>query len=341
VHGLRGGAGAADRGMVVSPAHTRTTCAIAGALRAVLHLSRRDLTLLVLLTLAWGLNWPMMKIGVVAFPPLLFRVLGLAGGVLVLCAYMHLRRESVAIAREHWPTVLLLALPNVIIWQIVSVLALRLLPSGRAAILGYTMPIWSVLIGLWVFGERPLRRYWWGIAAAFAGTLLLLSSEFAKLAGSPLGTLLMLFAAASWAWGTHLMRRHLTNVPTIALTIWMLSAAVPVAGLASIAFETAQWRMPNGPEWVAILYNIFVALSFCHIVWFKLARQLPPAASGLSVMMIPVVGVFSAMWILGEAPGWQDYAALLLILFALGTVLLVPKPPAPNAAQASGESDRA
>jgi drug/metabolite transporter (DMT)-like permease len=230
--------------------------------------------------------------------------------------------------------VLLLALPNVIIWQIVSVLALRLLPSGRAAILGYTMPIWSVLIGLWIYRERPLRRYWWGIAAAFAGTMLLLSSEFAKLAGSPLGTVLMLVAAASWAWGTHLMRRHLTQVPTIALTIWMLATAVPVAGLASLAFETAQWRMPNGPEWMAILYNIFVALSFCHIMWFRLARQLPPAASGLSVMMIPVVGVFSAMWILGETPAWQDYAALVLILFALATVLLGPRPPAPAKVEA-------
>ena len=295
----------------------------------MLRLSRRDLTLLVLLTIAWGLNWPMMKIGVVAFPPLLFRVLGLAGGVLVLYAYMRLRKESVAIPRKDWPAVLLLALPNVIIWQIVSVLALRLLPSGRAAILGYTMPIWSVLIGLWLYGERPLPRYWWGIGAAFAGTLLLLSSEFAKLAGSPLGTLLMLAAAASWGWGTHLMRRHLTQVPTIALTIWMLSAAVPVAGLGTIVFEASQWRMPTAREWIAILYNVFVALSFCHIVWFKLARQLPPAASGLSVMMIPVVGVFSAMWILGEAPGWQDYAALVLILIALGTVLLGRKPPAP------------
>ena len=53
-----------------------------------------------------------------------------------------------------------------------------------------------------------------------------------------------------------------------------------------------------------------------------LARKLPPAASGLSVMLIPVLGVFSGMWILGEQPYWQDYAALLLILLALSTVLL-------------------
>jgi drug/metabolite transporter (DMT)-like permease len=39
-------------------------------------------------------------------------------------------------------------------------------------------------------------------------------------------------------------------------------------------------------------------------------------------MMIPVLGVFSGMWILGEQPHWQDYVALALILLSLTTVLL-------------------
>jgi drug/metabolite transporter (DMT)-like permease len=67
-------------------------------------------------------------------------------------------------------------------------------------------------------------------------------------------------------------------------------------------------------------------VAFCHVVWSMLARNLPPAASGLSVMLIPVLGVFSGMWMLGEQPYWQDFAALGLIVFALSTVLLVPGP---------------
>ena len=38
-----------------------------------------------------------------------------------------------------------------------------------------------------------------------------------------------------------------------------------------------------------------------------------------------VVGVFSGMVILGEAPRWQDYAALALVLTAIATVLLPPR----------------
>lgn len=288
----------------------------------MIRLSHRDLVLLVLLTFAWGLNWPVMKFGVTAFPPMLFRTLVLAGGVAALWLWIRAQRIALAVPAGQWPVVLWLALPNVILWQVLSVLALKMLPSGRTAILGYTMPVWAVLAGLFLYGERPLPRHWLGVGAAFAGTLLLLGSEFTALAGSPLGTILILVAAAAWGWGTVLMRRHATDLPTVTLTFWMLAAAIPVVLFATLAFETAQWRAPTPTEWAAILYNIFIAIAFCHIVWFRLARLLPPAASGLSVMMIPVLGVFSSMAMLGEQPHWQDYAALILILAALATVLL-------------------
>jgi len=260
--------------------------------------------------------------GVAALPPLYFRTLCLGGGLIVIGAWARLSGISLAVPRAAWREVIWLAVPNMIVWHVLAIQAVKMLPSGRAAILGYTMPVWAVIFGLLLFKERPLPRHWVGVAAAFVGTLLLLSSEFTKLAGSPLGTILMLVAAASWGYGTNLMRRHLTAMPTIALTFWMLSLTLVVTTVVSIATEVDQWRMPLPLEWFSIVYNMAIAIAFCHVVWSMLARNLPPAASGLSVMMIPVLGVFSGMVVLGEQPHWQDYAALVLILLALSTVLL-------------------
>jgi drug/metabolite transporter (DMT)-like permease len=183
------------------------------------------------------------------------------------------------------------------------------------------MPVWVVIFGLLVFRERVPRIHLAGVGAAFVGTLLLLSSEFATLSGRPLGTVLVLIAAAAWGYGTHLMRRHLTAMPILALTFWMLVLTLAVMVVLTVLFESSAWRAPLPLEWASIVYNMAVAIAFCHVVWALLARTLPPAASGLSVMMIPVVGVFSSMWMLGETPQWQDYAALVLILVALSTVL--------------------
>jgi drug/metabolite transporter (DMT)-like permease len=288
----------------------------------MVRLSRRDLVLLAILTITWGVNWPVMKLGVAEMPPLFFRSVCIAGGLVIIWLYARLTGVPLTVPEGAWPTIVKLAIPNVIIWHVLAIVAVKMLASGRAAILGYTMPVWAVIFGILFFSDRPLPRYWFGVGAAFIGTLLLLSSEFTKLAGSPLGTLLMLVAAASWGYGTHLMRRHLTAMPIIALTFWMLTLTLGVMVVLSTTFEFDRWRMPTAVEWASIVYNMVLAIAFCHVVWSMLARNLPPAASGLSVMMIPVLGVFSGMLILGETPHWQDYAALVLILVSLSTVLL-------------------
>ena len=291
----------------------------------MVRLSARDFVLLAMLTLFWGFNWPIMKAGVAQLPPLYFRTLCIGGGLVALWAWARLTRVSLAVPPGAWPDIVRLAIPNLIVWHLLAIIAIKLLPSGRAAILGYTMPVWAVIFGLLFFSERPLARYGVGVIAALIGTVLLLSAELTALAGSPLGTLLMLTAAASWGYGTHLMRRHLSAMPTIALTFWMLVLTLIFMLTGSLLFELERWRWPTPVEWAAIVYNMVIAIAFCHVVWSMLARKLPPAASGLSVMMIPVLGVFSGMWLLGESPHWQDYAALVLILIALSTVLL-PRP---------------
>ncbi|MFJ5380262.1 DMT family transporter [Cupriavidus sp. CER94] len=288
-----------------------------------MHLDRRGLVLLVILTIAWGLNWPIMKVGVAHFPAMGFRLLCMAGGLVALGLALRLRGDSLRVPRQAWATVVKLAIPNMVIWHLFAICAVKMLSSGRAAILGYTMPIWAVVWGLVVFRERIALSAWIGIGCALTGTVLLLSGEIAALTGGPAGTLLMLVAAAGWGFGTQLMKRTPTDVPIGALTFWMLAVTLPFLGVGSLLFETG-WRMPTGIEWAAIAYNAVVVFAYCHLVWFALARSLPPVVSSLSIMFIPVVGVFSGMWLLGETPHWQDYAAIVLMFAALSSVMLAP-----------------
>lgn len=288
-----------------------------------MQLDRRGLVLLVILTLAWGLNWPIMKIGVAHFPAMGFRLLCMAGGLVALGLALKVRGESLQVPRRAWATVVKLAIPNMVIWHLFAICAVKMLSSGRAAILGYTMPIWAVVWGLLVFRDRIALSAWIGIGCALAGTVLLLSGEIAALTGSPAGTLLMLVAAAGWGFGTQLMKRTPIDVPIGTLTFWMLAVTLPFLAIGSLLFETG-WRMPTAIEWAAIGYNAVVVFAYCHLVWFALARSLPPVVSSLSIMFIPVVGVFSGMWLLGETPHWQDYTAIVLMFAALSSVMLAP-----------------
>lgn len=304
-------------------AHCSLTC-----YRFRMHtLSRKDLILLALLTVSWGLNWPVMKIGVLNFPPLTFRSLGMLGGVVAIWLAARAQRASLQIPKGEVMTVIKLAIPNMLIWHVLIILGVKMLSSGRAAILGYTMPVWAVLAGLIFFGDRISRAALVGIALAFTGAMLLLSSEFTKLSGQPMGTIVALIAAAAWGYGTVIMKRTTIAMPTISLTFWMLSFTTLVMCVMAMVFEYDAMRLPTQVEWATIAYNAIIIFGFAHVVWFRLARILPPVASSLSVMLIPVLGVFSGAWILGETPHWQDYAAIALILGSMSTVLFKSREP--------------
>lgn len=287
--------------------------------------SRKDWVLLALLTLCWGINWPIMKMAVQNFPPIAFRTLCIMSAVPVLWLAARWSRTSLKVSRDDLGTIFTLAIPNMIVWNTFMIVGVKMLSSGRAAILGYTMPIWAVLSGLIFFRDRISRLGWLGIAFALSGALLLLSSEFANLRGQPLGSVMTLVAAAAWGYGTVLIKRTKVEIPTIALTFWMLLMASICMGITSALFEYQLWRLPTAKESTAIAYNGLIIFGFAQVIWFSLARRLPPVASSLSVMMIPVLGVFSGAWWLNETPHWQDYVAMLLILMAMSTVLLKPR----------------
>lgn len=285
-------------------------------------LSRQQLVLLVLLTMVWGVNWPVMKLGVSDYPPLTFRALSLLLGVPVLALGLVLLKVPFRIPRTHWRELFWLALTNMFIWHGLIILAVKSLSSGRAAILGYSMPIFSAVLGAVVFGNRLPPRAWWGVAAAALGVVLLLWHELVNLSGRPVGVALALVAAATWALGTHLLRRTTMPVATLSISFWMTALTAVVMSLLSFLFERPQWKLPSSIATSAILFNAILIFGFAHAAWFYLARTLPPVASTLSVMLIPILGVFSgAVW-LGEVLHWQDWAAVFLMVAAIASVLL-------------------
>jgi drug/metabolite transporter (DMT)-like permease len=288
---------------------------------ALPRLTRRQLWTLITLTLVWGINWPIMKLGVTGFPPLTFRSCSMLMGWPVLGVALWLMKVPFHIPRTHWREVFKLALFNMFVWHVLVILSLPNLPSGRAAILGYTMPIFSAVCGVWWF-NAPLRaRQWLGVAAAGVGVLLLLWNELTHLAGQPFWVVMVLIAAAMWAYGTQRLRHTEVPVPTLTLAFWMTGLTTVFLTVLSCVFESDRWVEPSPSTFGAMVYNALGVFAFAQAAWLTLARGLPPVASTLSVMFIPVLGVFSGAWWLGEVLHWQDWTAVVLMVVAIATVL--------------------
>ena len=295
-------------------------------------LTRRDAGLLLLLTLMWGINWPMMKFSLREITPLWFRAVTMGGGALMLLLFFLQRGVDMRLPRREVARVAWLALPNIVGWHLFSILGLQELASGRAAILGFTMPVWTVLIGLLLTHERLTRRVWISLVAAAAAVALLSAQELAQRAGRPLGVLWMQLAAVSWALGTLMMRRTNTPLPNEAVTVWMMLMG------AAFFWCVAPWAEPppdpaafSAAMWGALAYGVFLNYGWAQVLWFGMARRLPPTASAFSIMAVPLVGTLGATWIVGETPHAADWLAALAVTVAIASALL-PRRPAPVAA---------
>jgi len=283
-----------------------------------------------LLTLIWGCNWPVLKLGVSEIPPLTFRSITLPFAALGLLAIARLSGNAIRIPRALWGKVFVLALFNIGIWNGLVLFGVQQLPAGRSAIIAYTMPIWSVLISLVLLSEPLGWRRVAGMALGMLGMALLLGDDIRHLRRTPTAALMILGASVGWALGTVLLRKWKLPIAQNTLSGWMMLLGwLPIALLAPV-FATAPLSMPSPQAWFALLYNIFLAGTIAHWAWFTLARTLPVVVSSMSSLPVPIVGVFSGMLFLGERPGPSEWTALALVVAAMVLVLWAPKPvPAP------------
>ena len=285
------------------------------------HVTAAALVPIAVLTLVWGCNWPVLKMGVSELAPLTFRSLTLPFAALGLLAVAKLSGDSIRIPAAFRYKVAVLALLNITGWNGLVLFGVQQLPAGRSAILAYTMPVWSVLFSLALLSEPLSRRKLAGLVLGMLGMALLLGDDIRHVERTPVAALLILGAAASWALGVVLLRKWKPPIPQTAVSGWMmLLGCVPLVVLAPF-LDHAPLHNPSGAAWFAILYNIFLAGTLAHWAFFTLARTLPVAVSSMSSLPVPIVGVFSGMLLLGERPGPSEWAALALVVAAMVIVL--------------------
>jgi drug/metabolite transporter (DMT)-like permease len=282
----------------------------------------RTLVGLALLTLLWGVNWPIMKFSLRELSPVYFRAATMSGGALLLAAFYTARGLDLRLPRAAWLPLAWLALPNIFGWHLFSILGVQELASGRAAILGFTMPVWTTLLAIVFFGERLTGRIAFSAACALTAVALLLADELTAMAGRPLGILWMQVAALAWALGTNLMRRSTLKLPTPVITAWMmLLSSAGFWFVAPFVEPWPSWRF-SLPMWAALAWGVVINYAVTQIIWFGLARQMPPTASAYSIMAVPIVGIVSAVALVGEVPRWQDFVAAAFVMAAIAGALL-------------------
>jgi drug/metabolite transporter (DMT)-like permease len=266
----------------------------------------KALPLVLVLTLVWGTNWALFPLAVKEVSVWTFRAVSLTVAGALLLAFARARGIPTTIPRRYWPAVTAAAVIYLVIWNLASTYAAILIPSGQAAILGFTMPLWTVLVTWLAFGERPAPRMLVAIALAALGVALLAIPARTAYANAPAGFLLGLLAGVGWAVGTVILKRAKVPVPALVLTGWqLLIAAVPLA-IGAVWLGAGQAHAVSWQTVLVITYITVVPMAIGNAAWFAIVGLLPPGLAGLSSVMVPIVAMVTGALVHAEPLGpWQ------------------------------------
>ncbi len=281
----------------------------------------RAVTLLVVLTLVWGTNWPVFPYALAEVSVWTFRAFALPAAGLTLLAVARARGLSLALPREDWPTVVAASFCYLTVWNVASAYAAVLLPSGQAAILGFTMPLWAALLGFVFMGQRLPGRLLAALALGAGAVGLLMWRSLPAYANAPAGFALGLLAAVGWAAGTLILKRRPPSAPALVLTGWQLVlSSVPIVPAAFVLAE-GPWFMPSWQSLLAIAYVTWMPMTIGNLAWFSIVGLLPAQVAGLSSVMVPVVAMISGAIVHGEPLGPAQLGAMACSAGALWLAL--------------------
>lgn len=275
------------------------------------------------IALAWGSCWPVMKLVMAEMAPMHMRSFCLVIGAAALFAYARASGQSIRVPAGSRLRLVYIALANLGAWNILAVYGITMIGAARASILCYTFPVWTALLGRWYLNEQLTLRRLLGVGLGLLAVLLLLGNDVRAVGRSPFGAMMLIGASIGWAASLIMMRKWSIDLPTSSFTAWQTLITIVPVGSTALFWEQGSFS-PLGlstlPFW-GLMYLLFVSI-FSSWAWTKIALTVSPTVSSISMLLTPVVSVFTSALVIDEQPQWIDYAALALVVSAMATVLL-------------------
>ena len=301
-------------------------CAPAGDSRSMIRaqMNGSDWLLLLVLAVIWGAAFFFIGVAVRHVPPLTYVWLRLTIGSAALWSYMVLKREPLALPRQVWGSILLLAILNNALPFALFGWSQTHIASGLASILNATTPIWGVLVAHFLtHDERMSPRKVAGVLLGFGGVAAMIGpSLLSNIGSSGLAELACVAASLSYALAAVWARRfRKMGLPPMAVTTGQLTAGAAI--MLPIAFVLDRpWThaMPGLGPIAAISALALVCTAFAYVLYFRLIDRAGATNALLVTLLVPPTAILLGALFLSEALAPQDFLGLFLIALGLAAI---------------------
>ncbi|MGH8962356.1 MAG: EamA family transporter [Jatrophihabitantaceae bacterium] len=288
-------------------------------------------TALVVVYLVWGSTYLAIRVGVRDLPP------GILAGSRYLLAgllmYPLALRSGPPQARvtdrpgpANWAACAVVGVLLLVVGNGGVTLAERTVPSGLAAVLVATVPLWMVVFGVLIQRERVRLLTGAGLLVGLAGVAVLAGGG--PLSGHAFGVVVILVAAASWGLGSVLGHRlPLPRRVLLGAAMQMLVAGVVllVVGAASGEFSQVRWGDVHATSWLSLAWLIVPGSILAFTAYGYVLTRLPLSTVSTYAYVNPVVAVILGALLLNES--FTLRAAIGTALVVGSVALTIRRPP--------------
>ena len=274
--------------------------------------------LLLFIVVTWGYSWVLMKIGLRYMEPLTFAAYRCGIGGLAIIPFLYMKGFSFP-KGEKWLNYIIVGLFQTTGMFGFMLYGMKLVTAGKTSVLLYTMSIWTCLLGHFYLKEKLSISRWLGVLSGFLGILFILGWDAIVNQDAEIlfGEFLILIGSVSWAISNIWVKKNMMNEDTYLVngiqllvgTVGLVLLALPTEGL-----EHVKWT------WVStsiVLFTGVVASTIDFTIWFYLLKKLDTYTVTVSVMLVPVLGLFFDWLQLGKRLDIGIIVGCVLILVGI------------------------
>ena len=289
---------------------------------ARLTMSAADWLLLVTLSVLWGGSFFFAKLAVLELPPLTVALgrVAIAAAILVVLA----RMTGVALPDRMaaWRPYLLMGLLNnavpfgLIFWGQTHI------PSGLAAILNATTPLFTALVAHAATADERLNTARLvGVAAGLAGVTVMIGPDLLRALGADvLGQLACLLAAVSYAFAGVYGRRFRGEPPLRVAAGQLVASSVLLAPVVILLDRPWTLAPPSATAIAALVALAALSTALAYLIYFRILARAGATNVLLVTFLIPVSAILLGTLLLGEQLEPRHLAGMAAIAVGLAAI---------------------
>ncbi len=287
-----------------------------------------NLLLLLILGTIWGSSYLFIKVAVAEVPVMTLIAGRLLLATIILWILLWALGQSVQRSRSLWRAYAVMGILSGTLPYSLIAWGEQYIPSGLAALLQATMPIFTVILAIFLAGDEPMT---WtrilGVIVGFVGVGILMAPDIRQgLQANLLGQLAVVLSSASYAGAALFARKQLRGQPPLVSTTGQMTMGalftLPLSLVIDRPFDLSP-SLPAAASWLALA---ILGTVIAYIIYYALIDRTSATFVSTVTYIIPIIGLVLGALVLGEPMKLVLTGSSVLIL--LGVLLVRPGPTA-------------